>query len=144
LGSAGQAGYAAANAYLDALAHHRHTLGLPATSLAWGLWTDTSDMTRAGTSSDITRLSRGGLTPLSAVDGLAMFDVALGAPAPHLVLAPLNRAALRRHAEAGTLPALLDRLVPDRVRRAGSSASALAERLRGLAEDTRSRVLLDV
>lgn len=101
-------------------------------------------MTRAVTSSDITRLSRSGLIPLSTADGLAMFDAALGTPAPHLVLAPLNRTVLRRHAESGTLPALLDRLVPDRVRRAGSSASALAERLSGLTEDKRSRILLDV
>ncbi|MGC5016866.1 type I polyketide synthase, partial [Streptosporangium sp. DT93] len=74
MGSPGQGNYAAANAYLDALAVHRRANGLPAQSLAWGLWEQGSAMTA---SADRDRMARGGVLPLSTRDALELFDTAL-------------------------------------------------------------------
>ncbi|MBI0294153.1 SDR family NAD(P)-dependent oxidoreductase, partial [Streptomyces sp. PRKS01-29] len=75
-GGSGQANYAAANAFLDALAQRRRARGLPAVSLAWGLWAERSAMTGHMDDSDVERLNRAGVTALSSEEGLALFDAA--------------------------------------------------------------------
>ncbi|WP_211273835.1 type I polyketide synthase, partial [Dactylosporangium aurantiacum] len=94
LGGPGQANYAAANTWLDALAQARAAAGHPATSVAWGLWDAGSAMTGELSRADLDRLRRGGLAAMPVPDGLALFDAALTAGLPTVVAARLDRAAL--------------------------------------------------
>ncbi|WAP59716.1 type I polyketide synthase [Streptomyces sp. S465] len=96
LGSAGQANYAAANAFLDALVTHRRRHGLPGTSLVWGAWDRTTGMTRHLTQADHDRLTRTGLRPLSDAEGLALFDAAVGSGEAVLVPVKLDVGTLGR------------------------------------------------
>ncbi|WP_344570915.1 SDR family NAD(P)-dependent oxidoreductase, partial [Streptomyces axinellae] len=167
LGNPGQANYAAANTFLDALAHHRHTQGLPATSLAWGPWQRTSALTSDLTGTDQARIARNGLLPLSDEDGMALCEQALACGLPAMTAIRLNPSALRR----GGVPPLLRGLVRPSARRsartpgaadasgvlgitgaeAGSRAEdggtgvarALRQRLRGLAPEAQRGVLLE-
>uniref|UniRef100_UPI00376F8181 type I polyketide synthase n=1 Tax=Streptomyces sp. BK79 TaxID=3350097 RepID=UPI00376F8181 len=78
-GAAGQANYAAANGFLDALAAHRVAQGLPGTSLAWGLWEHRSELTRQVGSPSRSIAAVGAL---STVEALAAFDAGLTAGEP--------------------------------------------------------------
>ncbi|MBB5081837.1 type I polyketide synthase [Nonomuraea endophytica] len=124
LGNAGQAGYSAANAYLDGLAEHRHAAGLPALSLAWGLWEGGSGITARLGALDRARLARGGILPLGERAGLELFDAALGAGLPVVVPAALDARAVPDG--AGVSPLLRELVRPARrtARRAGGPTAA--------------------
>ncbi len=128
MGSPGQGGYAAANAFLDALAQHRQSVGLPATSLAWGLWGEASGMTGQLDETDQARMRRNGVAAMSTAYGLTLFDQACARSDALLVPAQLDLAALRVQARIGMLPALLRGLVRVPVNRQ-QSAGTLAQRL---------------
>jgi acyl transferase domain-containing protein/acyl carrier protein len=144
LGSPGQGNYAAANAFLDGLAEHRHTLGLPALSLAWGAWAQEVGMTAELDEADRARLARRGVRPLASEEGLALFELARASDRPVLVPVSLDRPILREHARAGVLHPLLRGVVATPVRRAqGVGAGSLA-RLLGDASDTeRQRIAVE-
>ncbi|MER5363384.1 SDR family NAD(P)-dependent oxidoreductase, partial [Streptomyces sp. NPDC002785] len=148
-GGAGQANYAAANSFLDALARHRHTQGLAATSLAWGLWAEASGMTGELDATDKSRMSRSGVLGLSSAEGLALFDAAHQVGEAFLVPMQLDLAPLAG-APVGMVPALLRGLVRGGTTRrtaetgTGSDAASLVERLVRLPEAERDAALLEL
>ncbi|MGC9543275.1 SDR family NAD(P)-dependent oxidoreductase [Streptomyces sp. UG1] len=147
LGTGGQANYAAANTFLDALAVHRRAHGLPATSLAWGLWEQDGGMAAGLGGPDRSRLGRAGLVPLTVSEGLAAFDAALGADRAVVVAARLDRAQIRAQGEHGTLPALLRGLVREPQRPADAKGATgvpeLRRQLAGRPESEQRGLLLE-
>ncbi|MGW1054735.1 type I polyketide synthase, partial [Streptomyces sp. NPDC002521] len=147
-GGAGQANYAAANAYLDAIALCRRHLGLPAVSLAWGPWAPGAGMTAALTEADLRRMARGGVRPLAVDQGLAVLDAALrGTELDFLLPVNLDLGALR---ELPEIPPLLRGLVRGPARRTahtgghGGGGDELRGRLLALPTAEREPFLLDL
>ncbi|WP_143265463.1 type I polyketide synthase, partial [Amycolatopsis lexingtonensis] len=142
LGSPGQANYAAANAYLDALAQRRRAEGLPGQSLAWGAWAGDAGMAARLSDADHRRLAAAGLPPLDPAEGLALFDAALTEAEPAVLPMRVDVGALRGRPG---VPALLRGLVPGGAAPGTSRpVSALADRLGGLTEADRARALEDL
>lgn len=73
-----QSGYAAANIFLDALAHQRRHQGLPASALAWGMWTERSEMGQRLGNELIDTIMTSGHLPLPTPQGLSYLTSALG------------------------------------------------------------------
>ena len=121
LGNPGQAGYAAANTYLDGLAQHRRARGLPAVSLAWGHWAEAGGLAGALTRTERERLARTGLAPMDNAYALGLFDSALGSPHALLATAALETGGR----PAGDLAPVLRSLVRARPAAAPAAAPAL-------------------
>ncbi|MGW1506614.1 amino acid adenylation domain-containing protein [Streptomyces mirabilis] len=121
LGSGGQGNYAAANAFLDGLAHRRRRAGHAAVSLSWGYWAEASGMTGHLGQRELARMNRMGMRALDSDRGMRLLDAAMASSRPVLVAAELDTAALRGQARAGELPAML-RGVVGKVRRTAHTA----------------------
>jgi polyketide synthase 7 len=147
VGTPGQANYAAANSFLDALAAHRRAHGLAGLSVAWGLWEQASAMTAHLGDTDKGRMGRLGLAPLSTTEALRRLDTAMVGERPVVVATCVDPIALSDNAAA--LPPLLRGLAARPARRvvddtAAVSTTGLTVRLQELAPEQRHRELVDL
>ncbi|HET9379395.1 MAG TPA: KR domain-containing protein, partial [Streptomyces sp.] len=152
LGSPGQANYAAANAYCDALAPHRRAHGQAGVSIGWGLWQASGSggdgMTGGLSDTDVARMSRIGVKAMSDEQGLALFDAAHRHGGAHLVAADLNTRVLAAR-PAAALPALLRAFAGGRGGARPTAATVRqdvdwAAKLSALTVDEQHRTLLDL
>ena len=150
IGSPGQGNYAAANAFLDAFASRRVAQGLPAVSLAWGLWRQASGMTGQMRENDVARMTRSGLDPLTNEQGLSLFDLAMTMDDALVVPIRVEQNVLRSQEAAGLLPQLMRGLVQRSVQRTlavapGATAGPpLAARLVGKSAAEQEHIVLEM
>jgi NAD(P)-dependent dehydrogenase (short-subunit alcohol dehydrogenase family)/acyl carrier protein len=108
IGSPGQSNYAAANAFLDALAQHRRARNLPVISINWGPW---SQVGMAARDNPEARLAATGMTSIDPEVGLEILERAMVSPAAQLGVLPVEPAAWNRFAPGGHAPPYLAALI---------------------------------
>ena len=106
LGAAGQSNYAAANCYLDMLAHYRQARGLAATSIDWGPWSG------AGMAAELDGAGAWalrGIEPIAPDEGMQMFERILGAAPAQIMALPIDwQQFLSQIPPGGDIPLLAD------------------------------------
>ncbi|MER0245994.1 SDR family NAD(P)-dependent oxidoreductase, partial [Streptomyces sp. HSW2009] len=126
-GSGHQAGYAAANTYLDALAEHRRAIGLPATSIAWGPWGGAG---MAADDAGLAYLKRRGLAPLAPDLGIRSLQAALEQGDTVVTVADVDWEKFRTGFTAQRPSPLLSEVAPVAAESGGGAEAAAGSPLR--------------
>ncbi|HEX2091755.1 MAG TPA: SDR family NAD(P)-dependent oxidoreductase, partial [Longimicrobiaceae bacterium] len=124
LGSPGQGNYAAGNAFLDALAHHRRARGLPAVSINWGPWAEVGMSASLEERSSRQWVPRG-VTPVRVADGLQAFGRLSGGALPQVGVLPVEWGEFMAQFPAGAFPRVLREMAREAgVRETGTAPAA--------------------
>jgi 8-amino-7-oxononanoate synthase len=107
LGSPGQGNYAAANAFMDGLAHYRRSLGLPGLSLNWGPWGGVG-MAAELSDRDAARLALSGITPLDPDLALEALEALLTQKTPQIGVVQIEWAKFLDQISNGAVPPFLE------------------------------------
>ncbi|MEO1375162.1 MAG: amino acid adenylation domain-containing protein, partial [Cyanobacteria bacterium J06635_10] len=134
VGSPGQGNYAAANAFMDALAHYRHSMGLPGLSINWGSWST------AGMAANLDSRHMG-ITPLTTDPGLQIFGQLLGLSLPQVGVSAVEWSVFQEQFSSGNQIPLLRELVE--VKPTLKKQHKLLEQLESASRGERQSILTD-
>jgi acyl carrier protein len=126
LGSPGQGNYAAANAFLDALAHTRRAEGLPTCSINWGPWAAVG-MAAALGDRDQRRREEQGIALIEPSEGLRALESVLGRSEPQYAVLPVDWSGFFRQFASGGVPPVLREMEKTRRSVGGASARVASE-----------------
>jgi acyl carrier protein len=142
LGSQTFGAYAAANQFMDALAHYRRAAGLPAVSINWGTWEQMGDTPEE----DRKAYLLGGIHPMSSAQALDGLDSALGGDESQTIVANIDWSVLKPLYEARRARPLLSHLStvvpPARTVRPAEPADLITQ-LADASQEARERIVVD-
>jgi acyl transferase domain-containing protein/acyl carrier protein len=104
-GSPGQGNYAAANAFLDGLAHYRQAIGLPALCINWGAWAGVG-MTRVLGDRDAARRAEKGITDIEPLHGVRILERLMNSEHVQAAVLPIEWQTFFRQFQQGKVPTL--------------------------------------
>ena len=123
LGAAGQINHAAANAYMDALAHERHSRGLPALSVNWGAW---SEVGAAANAAAMSHLAGQGMSAFTTAQGLSALERLLADGDVQAMVARIDWPSYLAARSASGAPAFLSELAKAEPPRAAAAVAQTA------------------
>jgi len=145
LGSPGQGNHSAANAFLDALAYYRRSIGLPAQSISWGAW---SEIGAAAKHNVGERISSQGMEAFSPAEGLEVFEHLLRNDPAHTAVMPVDWTRFAPEMWGDEIPPFVADLVSrdadrEQPQAQSESGSKLVEEYLGAPADSRTYVVLE-